>query len=339
MKKKLFITVLTVLFSLFATGATITSFSPSSGTTGTGIFINGTGFTGATAVKIGGTSATSFTVLNSSTIYAVVPVTSSGAVEVTNGTTTSLSGFTYSSGATPVAAAPTVGNGTLGNPYQIATLQNLYWLATTTSVWTGGKYFIQTANIDATESSSWTDGAGFFPIGNSSSSFTGHYDGQGFSINSIYINRGDSLISLFGRVDSGASILNLNLANETIISLSSSYLAGFVAQVNGLSIITNCTLNGGNVYGPGTFGGFVGDIGNATISNCATNNLTLFGTSNNVGGFVSYLPSGGVIQRSYCSGTVNGTGYIGGFVGRPVAGSISDCYSKVNVKGSAGLIL
>jgi gliding motility-associated-like protein len=346
MKKQLFITVFTVLISLqlFATGVTITSFSPSSGTTGTGIFIKGSGFTNNTsAVTIGGANISVFSVLDNNTIYAVVPSNAaSGSVTVTNAAATntvSLSGFTYSTGVNVTPLAPSVGNGTVGNPYQIANLQNLYWLSTTTSVWTGGAYFIQTANIDAAEASIWTGGAGLFPIGSSALSFTGHYDGQGFSINNLYINRGDSMVSLFGRVDTGASISNLNLTNETIISSSSGYLSGFVAQIYGSSTVTNCTLNGGFVYGPGSFAGFVGSMGStsnggATITNCSSN-LAIFGTSSNVGGFVSYLDVGGIIKNSYCQGSVNGTGYVGGFVGRPVAGSITNCYSKVNVYGSS----
>lgn len=53
--------------------ATISSFIPTSGPTASLVTISGTGFTGATEVKFGGVNATSFTIINSTTIIAEVP--------------------------------------------------------------------------------------------------------------------------------------------------------------------------------------------------------------------------------------------------------------------------
>ena len=60
----------------------ITSFTPANGCTGTSVTIKGTGFTGATAVSFGGTAATSYTVVNDSTITAVVGSSATGVVKV-----------------------------------------------------------------------------------------------------------------------------------------------------------------------------------------------------------------------------------------------------------------
>jgi len=63
---------------------TITSFTPTSGESGSIIDIVGSGFAGATAVSFGGTAATSFSVLNNTFLSASVGAGSTGEVAVTN---------------------------------------------------------------------------------------------------------------------------------------------------------------------------------------------------------------------------------------------------------------
>ncbi len=79
-----------------AVAPTITSFNPTTGGTGSIITINGTGFLGTTAVKFGGTAATSFTIVSATQITAKVGGGTSGNVTVTTpaGTATR-AGFTY----------------------------------------------------------------------------------------------------------------------------------------------------------------------------------------------------------------------------------------------------
>lgn len=79
-----------------AVALTITAFSPTTATPGETVGITGTGFTGATAISFGGTSATSFTVVNDDSIAAVVAAGSSGSVSVTTPSDNqSLAGFTF----------------------------------------------------------------------------------------------------------------------------------------------------------------------------------------------------------------------------------------------------
>jgi hypothetical protein len=75
---------------------TITSFTPTSGAAGDVITITGTNFTGATSVYFGGTAATSFTIVNATTITATLATGASGDVSITApGGTATLAGFTF----------------------------------------------------------------------------------------------------------------------------------------------------------------------------------------------------------------------------------------------------
>ncbi len=98
---------------------TITSFGPTSGSTGSYVEIQGTNFFGASAVCFGGTPATSFGIVNSGTeIIATLGSGSTGPITVTNpaGTATSsgtfycmptITSFTPSSGMTGVTVSIT----------------------------------------------------------------------------------------------------------------------------------------------------------------------------------------------------------------------------------------
>ena len=74
----------------------INSFSPTSASKGTTVTIKGNYFTNATSVYFGGTYASSYTVVNDSTITATIGAGSSGSVSVSNSVSTAyLAGFTY----------------------------------------------------------------------------------------------------------------------------------------------------------------------------------------------------------------------------------------------------
>ena len=86
----------TTNFTVSLPPPTITSFSPTSGPIGANVGITGTGFTGATAVKFNGSSAT-FSVTDDSHVSATVPNSAtSGTISVTtpSGTTSSSTSFT-----------------------------------------------------------------------------------------------------------------------------------------------------------------------------------------------------------------------------------------------------
>ena len=95
---------------------TITSFTPSSAIGGATVNITGTGFTGATSVKFGGTAASSFNVVNATTIQAIVANGSTGDVSVTTAESTLIVNEAV------IVAAPSITNFTPTNAASGATV-------------------------------------------------------------------------------------------------------------------------------------------------------------------------------------------------------------------------
>jgi hypothetical protein len=227
---------------------------------------------------------------------------------------------------------PANGDGSSGNPYQIATLNNLYWLTQNSLVWEEpGKYFIQTANIDATATSGWDSGAGFTPIGNSESGFWGSYDGQNHTIDGLYINRsGTDFIGLFGRLQSG-TIQNLGVTNVNITGKI--YTGGLVGFCIENSPITNC-YSTGIVHGYNTVGGLLGLLNESPASN-SYSTVAVTGTDNYVGGLVGFFFENASINNCYSTGSVSGDVQVGGLVGViALTSAVNNSYSTGSVSGN-----
>ncbi len=232
-----------------------------------------------------------------------------------------------------VAEAP-LGDGTLENPYQIATLNNLYWITKNYSALS--KFFIQTNDIDATSTSSWNSGRGFYPIGYFSQysihSFTGVYNGGGYTIDKLTINNTSrDFMGLFAQL-SGASISNLSVTNVVINGFTT---VGIIAgQTYSSSTIENC-FTSGSVTGTQTIGGLVGKSGySSIISKCSSSaTVNTSGVYAMIGGLIGQNSSS-TIQFSYFRGIVNGYSECGGIVGRNYEGNVENCYSTGIVSGS-----
>jgi hypothetical protein len=159
------------------------------------------------------------------------------------------------------------GTGTSEDPYLISSLENLYWITQNSASW--DKYFKQTANITLTDCSDWDSAAGWTPIGNRTTKFTGSYDGDSHTINGLYINRSANDQGFFGVTRAPSSIQNLGLVNVNIsVTNPDSILAGaLAAELEGS--INNCFVTGTVSAGIGA-GGLVGLNNSGTISSCYT---------------------------------------------------------------------
>ncbi len=196
------------------------------------------------------------------------------------------------------------GSGTSGDPYQIANLNNLYWIEASTDRW--NKYYIQTANIDASSTSTWDAGAGWAPIGYISPYFTGSYNGDGHTITGLYINRpGFNVFGFFGFAGTGSYSCT----------------------------IKNLGLVGVNITGGGSIGGIAGVIVNGTISQCYTTG-SVSGSWDYIGGLVGDVQNTTTISNCYSTASVSGRSIVGGFIGRVKYGTISYSYSTGGVSAT-----
>ena len=254
------------------------------------------------------------------------------------------------------------GSGTSGDPYLIATLNNLYWVTQNSSSW--GSYFQQTADIDASADSSWNSGAGFRPIGTSSNStFYGVYDGNGHTISGLFISQSTgSDLGLFGDIF-GATVKNIGLLNERVTQTRNIGNTGGLVGAGYQSTIDNCYTTGSVTLGPvesqgvgGSVGGLVGAFPtfpanyinmNSTVSNSHSTATVTGARVDAVGGLVgSSGTTQGHITLSNCfsTGAVSddsSSAYVGGLVGVNYASqSITDCYStgSVSAAGSSDIV-
>ena len=221
------------------------------------------------------------------------------------------------------------GSGTEPDPYLVANLENLYWMTENSGEWF--KYYIQTSDIDASSTSTWDNGQGFTPLGNNSIKFTGSYDGDGYTINGLTINRPTTAYTgLFGYTN-GSTIKDIGVININITGANRA--GGLSGWIESSTIIDNCYTTG-NITGGSFVGGLVGAADDSsTVSNCYSTS-SVSGSANDIGGLVGYNYYSS-ISNCYSTGSVSGDNVrIGGLVGRSYGGSISYCYSTGTVAGT-----
>jgi len=185
--------------------------------------------------------------------------------------------------------------------------------------------YVLGSNIDAAATGAWNGNAGFEPVGDGATSFTGTFDGLGHTISNLSIYRpGTDYVGLFGKAD--GAIRNVGLVGGSVTGGSS--VGGLVADYHSGSISNSYTT--GAVIGQNYVGGLVGYKNSGSIGNSyATGAVT---GSNSVGGLVGW--SYGNISNSYATGSVSGDFYVGGLVGVNDIGSISTSYATGSVRGN-----
>jgi len=175
----------------------------------------------------------------------------------------------------------------------------------------------------------WGDGKGFEPIGDISLGdyFSGSFDGQGYEIKDLYINRPSTdYIGLFRRLG-GNEVKNVGLVNVKITGgVCVASLVSYVAPGK----ITNSYATG-NVSGDSVVGGLVALNTNGAIISDSYFVGDVSGSGWYVGGLVSdNAHAESKILNSYSAGSVSGSSRVGGLVGSS-GGLIYMSYSTSNV--------
>lgn len=212
------------------------------------------------------------------------------------------------------------GDGSPGDPYQVADAFNLYSVR-----FEPYANFIQTADIDLGVSP-FNEFEGWEPIGMPWDPFTGTYDGNGFKMQNMYIERPvQDNIGLFGFV-SGGTLHNIQLSScEATGGSYSGILAGYLTSG---ATVTDCS-SSGNITGSSYTGGLVGYNEGCTISGSYSAANVNGGMS--AGGLTGENSTGSVIADCYARGAVTASDMAGGLTGYCMQSSLTNCYSTGSV--------
>ena len=228
------------------------------------------------------------------------------------------------------------GSGTLLDPFiiwDVTDLQNMELDLTA--------YYELGQDIDASATVGWNGGLGFEPVGGwgGAAAFTGTFDGKGYRITGLTVNRAaDDYIGLFGETD-GAIIKNIGMTNVNITGRRD--VAALVGYSRYNTIISDCYSTGAITALADAYdvAGLVGDNRDSTISGCnSTCSITVSGGGlHDIGGLAG--DNRGTITNSYFAGSVSVTGVdisdVGGLSGEN-SGTITNSYSTGSVSGTAG---
>jgi hypothetical protein len=221
------------------------------------------------------------------------------------------------------------GSGTTNDPYLINDANELNTIHQDLSA----NYILGT-DISLASSVIWNFGKGWQAIGTEVNPFTGSFDGDGFKIEYLTLNRpGSENMGLFGYTQ-GGGLKNIVLENVHI--KGNDHTGGLVGYAEN-SDVENCSVKGHVVSSWGYIGGMLGYVSNGEI-NHVWSDVTVFGgvkTTSQIGGLIGTARDGASIQYSFSHGSVVSGGSAGGFAGG-IAGNqtvLSDNFSHASVNG------
>jgi hypothetical protein len=197
----------------------------------------------------------------------------------------------------------------------------------------GGHYLLMndldstTAGYGELAGNAANQGKGWQPIGTSDDPFTGTFDGRGYEIGDMFINRPDeTVIGLFAAVDVGGVIQNIKVLNADV---AGDWAVGGLVGENWGDVRN--AYSGGTVTGADCVGGLVGGNAGGVSNSCSAATVTGHW---DVGGLVGCSDFRGTVSNSYSVGSVTGEWAVGGLVGGNLAGTVARSYSTGSVTGA-----
>lgn len=192
--------------------------------------------------------------------------------------------------------------------------------------------------------SPYNTGNGFEPIGDNATPFEGTFDGKGYTISGLYINRiSTSSVGLFGEAVN-ATFTNLRLVDVNLTGrIRTGALMGrgttvTIDTVSSTGTVT-CLVAAGSTTNYG--GGIAGTLWSGSQ---LSNSFSTVTVSTSISGGGSMAVSGGLvgsfvgtISNSYSSGTTSATGpsaEAGGLVGQVTSSTIRNSFSTSNVSAT-----
>jgi len=214
---------------------------------------------------------------------------------------------------------------------QISSIEDLQKIGRDPAYPLDGEYEL-TRDIDASATVNWNNGAGFEPIGGDwYTPFTGKFDGKGYKITGLYINRSsEDYVGLFGCIGSGGEVKNVGLEDVMVSGYGS--VGGLVGSNYGT--VSGCYATG-SVSGDSNVGGLVGSNWGGRVNDCyAMGPVT--GYTYRIGGLIGSM-WGGSVTNTYSTGLVGDSGSSkGGLIGYrdgEYSGTVTSSYWDVETSG------
>lgn len=228
------------------------------------------------------------------------------------------------------------GTGTAGDPYLIATAEQLNSIGHNPRLM--GAHLKVIDDIDLS-------GVHFYPIGNNEYAFEGVFDGGNFTISNLTCVGVESQdIGLFGIVTGDAAeVRNVRLV-DPMVGGAKTKNVGSLAGRMWRGTLRNCHVEGGRVSGRAIVGGLVGQNGTpfngagvilARLVNCSSNTIVAGQTA--IGGLVGMNGYSAMLSDCHADGDASGQLEVGGLAGIN-SGACKDCYAtgSVSADGRVG---